>query len=105
MPRLRRLRRELIVAALLCVTAAPKAQPVDRDDVGVSGQVLGPDGIHISGGTVVMIPSLSDRVSAPIDRDGRFRVIPTSPASIECSSAAPIMRRIDSSSMSRHREP
>src|SRR6266566_8562856 len=43
------------------------------DEPGITGYVLAPGGIPVSGGTVVSVSSIAP-ASTPIDRIGRFRV-------------------------------
>lgn len=61
--------RALSIAALL--TASPPA--LAQRGGGLSGYVLAPDGIPVSGGSVVLVAARTHAV-APIGSDGRFRI-------------------------------
>ena len=72
----RRLHAVLLVSALLPDSVATRAQPQRvGDELGLSGYVLAPDGIPVSGGNVVL-QSAGGHAATSIDRTGRFRVVP-----------------------------
>src|SRR5690349_5514514 len=64
-----------IVTTLASAAAILRAQPArDAEEIGVTGFALAPDGTPVSEGSVV---TDSGRLTASIDRTGRFRLIPT----------------------------
>src|ERR1043166_6216436 len=64
-----------LVTTLTSAAAMPDAQPArDAEEIGVTGVVAAPDGTPVSEGSVV---TDSGRITASIDRTGRFRLIPT----------------------------
>ena len=63
--------RTLSIAALL--TASASAQPQRPEGAGLSGYVLAPGGMPVSGGSVVLVAARTHAV-APIGPDGRFRI-------------------------------
>jgi hypothetical protein len=66
----------VLASALLPATVAmPSQSPRAEDERGLTGYVLSPDGVPVSGGSVAL-QSVSGRVSAEIDRTGRFRLAP-----------------------------
>jgi hypothetical protein len=80
--------REAIAIALLCVTSSIGAQPAG-ESVGLNGRVFAPDGMPVSGGTVLLVRSAINRSQAAIDRDGRFRIVPDQPGLHRVFIAAP----------------
>jgi hypothetical protein len=68
----------LLVNALGFVSfASTNALPQPgKEPVGLSGYVLAPDGVPVSGGTVVIGSRRESRVSFSIQGTGRFRVVP-----------------------------
>ena|SRR5438876_26641 len=60
---------------LLALLGLPGSLPSHgtADEPGITGYVLAPGGIPVSGGTVVSVSSIAP-ASTPIDRIGRFRV-------------------------------
>jgi hypothetical protein len=64
--------RPLVRLALLIVPCALIAQGA-ADESGISGYVLAPGDVPVSGGTVVSV-SFGAPASTPIDRNGRFRI-------------------------------
>jgi carboxypeptidase family protein len=67
----------LLVIALAAASAATRAQQRVEQEPGVSGYVLAPDGTPVSGGTVATQSPGIVPTTTPIDRTGRFRVVPT----------------------------
>src|SRR5258706_9770905 len=64
--------RRLVLLALLLVPCTLVSQGA-ADEPGISGYVLAPGDVPVSGGTVVSAsPGIS--ASTPIDRSGRFRI-------------------------------
>jgi hypothetical protein len=63
--------RALLIATLLTASAATLAQRPEA--AGLSGYVLTPDGVPVSGGSVVLVAARTHAV-APIGSDGRFRI-------------------------------
>lgn len=68
--------RLLLVIALLPASLTMRAQP--GEELGLSGYVLAPDGVPVSGGSVV-IQSRGVRATSSIDGSGRFRLVPDAP--------------------------
>jgi carboxypeptidase family protein len=66
--------RRFVLLALLAVPAALASQGA-ADEPGIYGYVLAPDGVPVSGGTVLSLSSADPAsASTPIDRIGRFRI-------------------------------
>src|SRR5436309_961286 len=63
--------RPFVLLALLAVAGSLPSHDTD-DEPGITGYVLAPGGIPVSGG-IVLASSIASR-STPIDRSGRFRV-------------------------------
>jgi hypothetical protein len=88
----------LLLGHTLLASVAVRAQPQrERDELGVSGYVLAPDGTPVSAGTV-MIQSRGVRETMSIGRTGRFRLAPAPPGGheifISVSGFAPYRARV-----------
>lgn len=71
----------MAAAALVVAAVSSRAQSRPASDPpGVSGYVLTPDGVPVSEGTVVVLPL--GQSSTPIDRTGRFHLVPETTAPI-----------------------
>ena len=64
--------RIAVIIVLLLAAAKPGAQ----SEAGIAGVVLTPDGAPATGGNVALVRGPDERVSATIDRDGRFHLVP-----------------------------
>lgn len=60
---------------MLCVAAVLRAQQVRTTVPAISGQVVGPEGASIAQGSALLYRSSTQTITAPIDRDGRFRIV------------------------------
>jgi hypothetical protein len=68
----------IALALLLISPTAVAVQVSPAREVGVTGRVLAPDGSTIAHGTVMLMTSATNHVSATIDRTGQFRIVPDS---------------------------
>ena len=79
----------LIATAVLTAIVAARAQPKDvREELGVSGYVLTPDGVPVSGGTVT-VRSQGAEADTPVSQAGRFRIVPHVPGASEMRVSVP----------------
>ena len=69
-----------VLSCLLVLLAiVPASRAADRQaavEVGITGQVLAPDGSPVTQGSVALMISPTNRVNAAIDRAGHFRIVP-----------------------------
>ena len=74
---MKRTRFLLLFSMLLSAAAVPHAQlRRETDEPGLRGYVLAPDGTPVSSGQVTAVRAVASRVTATIDRAGRFRLFP-----------------------------
>lgn len=64
------------VVLLLSIAAAPRALQPAAPEPGITGRVLAHDGAPVTSGTVTLALPMTGQVDAPIDRQGRFRILP-----------------------------
>ena len=80
----------MLASALLPASFATSAQPQrDIEQPGVSGYVLAPDGTPVSDGRVTMVLPGAAGSSSPIERTGRFRLVPNMPGVYQLSVSVP----------------
>src|SRR5689334_23224210 len=66
----------LLVNVVILLSTTTGAWPqAGADDSGVTGYVLAPDGMPVSGGTIIAQSGMISS-TAPIDQTGRFRMAP-----------------------------
>jgi hypothetical protein len=70
-----RARALILVGLLSFVTRAGALQPVMAPPA-ISGRVIAPDGSPVASGSVALMVSSMNRVTAAITRDGEFRITP-----------------------------
>ena len=63
---------------LLSIAPARAAQPA-LSERGVTGEIRASDGSTVTGGSVTLMMSPTSRITAAIDRSGRFRILPDAP--------------------------
>ena len=70
-----------ILACALCavvLTAATRAQRPAPEEAAITGEVLSPKGVPVSGGNIALMTAAGTRVTGSIDKAGRFRIVPDS---------------------------
>ncbi|MBI4476522.1 MAG: carboxypeptidase regulatory-like domain-containing protein [Acidobacteria bacterium] len=77
-----------LVAVTLTTTAIGAQSLREVEETGLSGEVLGPDGLPVSAGTVV-VRAGSVRLTTNLDPTGRFRIVPSKTGFHELRVSAP----------------